>query len=76
LQIDKHTCGYFVFWIVKGAQAIVENAFWHLLIFRDWEPLLVWIMHKRAISDGFAQPEISKEIVSRQAFEILTQRRG
>ena len=33
-------------------------------------------MNERAVSDGFTQPEIGEEVVGRQTFKILTQRRS
>ena len=76
LQIDQHAGGQFAVWIVEGTQARVENTFRQLVIFGQREPFFIWIVNERAVSDGFAQPEVSEEIVGGQTLKILTQRRG
>ena len=63
LQVNQHTAGQFILRIVKCAQTVIEQPFWHIVIFAQWEPFFVGIMHERTVGDGFAQPEISKKVV-------------
>ncbi len=63
LQIDQHAGGQFVFRIVEGTQARVENSFWQFIVFGQREPFFVRIVNERAVGDGFAQPEVRKKVV-------------
>lgn len=48
LQIDQHAGGQFVFRIVEGTQARVENFFWQFIVFGQREPFFVRIVNESA----------------------------
>ncbi|CAH0326273.1 hypothetical protein SRABI106_04604 [Rahnella aquatilis] len=76
MQVDQITGNQFFIGIIKCVQALIQDPGGQTVVFRKREPLLIRIMNEIAISDFFAQIEISEEIVSRQALKIFTQSRS
>ena len=76
LQIDQHAGGQLIVRIVKCAQTRIQQTFRHFIVFGQREPFLIWIVDEWSVSDGFAQPKVSKKVVGGQTLEIFTKSRG